>query len=167
MMPDFKMKTCCFTGHRDIAPGDVPKILGRVREILEPLIQNGVSFFGVGGAVGFDMIAAEYLIDLRDNHEKSIKIISVLPFPDWRSKWTAEQFARQETIMKKSDKTVFVQREYSKDVYLARDRKLVDESGFCISYCNRKIGGTAYTVRYAMKKGLCVYNASSWDINQL
>ncbi len=166
-MADLKSKTCCFTGHRDIIPGDYQKILTRVGYILSPLLQNGVSFFGVGGAVGFDMLIAEYLIDLRDRQQKKIKIISVLPFPDWRKQWTEEQIARQDYILKKSDKVVYVRQEYTRDVYLIRDRKLVDESGYCISYCNRRTGGTAYTVRYAIKKGLQVFNASSWDLRQL
>lgn len=166
-MADFKSRTCCFTGHRDIIPGDYQKILTRVGYILSPLIQNGVSFFGVGGAVGFDMIAAEYLIDLRDRQGKKIKIISVLPYPDWRKQWSEEQIARQDIIMKKSDKVVFVRQEYSRDVFLVRDRRLVDESSYCISYCNRRTGGTAYTVRYALKNGLQVFNASSWDLKQL
>ena len=84
-----------------------------------------------------------------------------LPFPEWREKWSEDE------IMRRSDKVTFVRDAYCKDEYLIRDRKLVDESGYCISYCNRRTGGTAYTVRYAMKKGLRVFNASSWDFNFL
>ncbi len=69
--------------------------------------------------------------------------------------------------MRRSDKVTFVRDAYCKDVYLIRDRKLVDESGYCINYCNRRTGGTAYTVRYAMRKGLQVFNASLWDLSQL
>ncbi len=164
---DFRSLTCCFTGHRNIPRCDEEKIITRVRYLLQPLMDSGVQYFGVGGAVGFDMIVAEYLIDLRDRQGKKIKIISVLPFPEWREKWSEEDKQRQDRIMKLSDKVTFVREEYCKDVYLIRDRKLVDESGYCISYCNRRAGGTAYTVRYAMKKGLQVFNASSWDLAQL
>lgn len=159
--------TCCFTGHRNIPKCDEQNILTRVHYLLQPLLQNGVKYFGVGGAVGFDMIVAEYLLDLRDRQGKKIKIISVLPFPDWREKWNKDEIWRQDQIMRRSDKVTFVRDAYCKDVYLIRDRKLVDESGYCISYCNRRTGGTAYTVRYAMKQGLQVFNASSWDLNQL
>ena len=57
--------------------------------------------------------------------------------------------------------------EYVRGAYLIRDRRLVDESAYCISYCNKPTGGTVYTVRYAIKKGIPVFNASSWDLRQL
>ena len=167
MSSDFKPYTCCFTGHQNIPKCDEQKILTRVHYHLRPLIANGVKYFGVGGAVGFDMMVAEYLLDLRDWDGKRIKIISVLPFPEWREKWNEDEIRRQNEIMRRSDKVTYVRDSYCKDVYLIRDRKLVDESGYCISYCNRTTGGTAYTVRYAMKKGLQVFNASSWDLSQL
>ena len=166
-MGQYSSLTCCFTRHRDIPKCDEQKILTRVHYLLQPLLDKGVRYFGVGGAVGFDMIVAEYLLDLRDRQGKKIKIISVLPFPDWREKWNEIDICRQDEIMNRSDKVTFVRDTYCKDVYLIRDRKMVDESGYCISYCNRRTGGTAYTVRYAMKKGLQVFNASSWDLSQL
>lgn len=166
-MPDFRAQTCCFTGHRNIDPGDEQKIITRVKYILQDLMAKGVVYFCVGGAIGFDMIVAEYLIDLRDRQGKKIKIISVIPWPGWMEKWNDEQRRRQDRILKKSDKVVYVNQEYVKDVYLIRDRHLVDGSGYCVSYCTRRSGGTAYTVRYAFKQGLEVQNASSWDIRQL
>ena len=44
---------------------------------------------------------------------------------------------------------------------------MVDSSAVCIAYCTRKTGGTAYTVRYALKKGLQVINLADWNIAQL
>ena len=168
MAKDFTSVTCCFTGHQDIPRCDERKIITRVRYLVTPLISDhGVIYFGVGGAVGFDMIVAEYLLELRDHYQKGIKIISVLPFPDWRENWTDEQKRRQDEIMRLSDKVTFVSDSYSKGVYLLRNRKLVDNSAYFISYCHRTTGGTAYTVRYAMKKGLTVWNAGSWDLRQL
>ena len=166
-MGHYSSITCCFTGHRNIPKCDEQKILTRVHYLLQPLLDKGVRYFGVGGAVGFDMIVAEYLLDLRDRQGKKIKIISVLPFPEWREKWNEIDICRQDEIIHRSDKVTFVRDSYCRDVYLFRDQKLVDESGYCISYCNRRTGGTAYTVRYALKKGLQVFNASSWDLNQL
>ena len=167
MEKDLAMMTCCFTGHQDIPKCDEQKIITRVRYLVSALLRHGVMYFGVGGAVGFDMLAAEYLLHLRDDLKKDIRIISVLPFPDWRAAWTADQVRRQDEIMRRSDKVTFVSPAYSRGVYLARDRKLVDGSAYCISYCHRTTGGTAYTVRYARKKGLIIYNASSWDLSQL
>ena len=164
---NYLSRTCCFTGHRDLEPWEVQKVVTRLRYHLRPLLWRGVMYFGVGGAQGFDMAAAEYLLELRDYERKRIKIISVLPFPEYREDWPEEDFRRQEEIIRKSDKVVYACPAKEKGAYLARDRKLVDESSFCICYCHRLTGGTAYTVRYAMSRGIPVYNCSSWDLRQL
>lgn len=64
-MGKFKKQTCCFTGHRNIPPGEQTKILTRVRHRLIPLIQSGIIYYGVGGALGFDTLVAEMLIELK------------------------------------------------------------------------------------------------------
>ena len=163
-------QTCCLTGHRVIPPGEQQKIMVRTRYILLRLIrEKHVRYFGVGGAVGFDMLAAEYLIKLRAHTEHQLKIVSVLPYPAWRETddWTDELRAREEKILQESDKIVYVRQEYEKSVFLLRDRKLVDGSAYCVSYCNRPRTGTAYTVRYALEHNVKVFNASSWDIRNL
>ena len=64
-------QTCCLTGHRVIPPGEERKILTRTRYILLKLIrEKNVRYFGVGGAVGFDMLAAEYLLHLKAHKEQ-------------------------------------------------------------------------------------------------
>ncbi len=166
-MSDLASKTCCITGHRDIPVYDEQKILTRVRYIVEPLIREGVVYFGVGGAVGFDMFVTEYLLSLRDHYAKKISIISVLPYPGWRDNWPEEMKKREERILCRCNKITYVGREPSRFIYFERDRKLVDGSGYCVCYCNRMTGGTAYTVRYAMSKGVKVFNAGSWDLRQL
>ena len=166
-MKDLRSLTCCFTGHQDLPPGEERKILTRVRYLVAPLVQDGVLYFGVGGARGFDMLAAEYMLGLRDRDCPRIRIISVLPFPQYTEDWAEEDRRRQEEILRRSDKVVWVCPENRRGVYLERNRKLVDGSAYCISYCRRRTGGTAYTVRYAVKQGIPVMNASSWDLRQL
>ena len=166
MSIDFKSQTCCFTGHRAIPQGEEAKILARVKSRIDKLILDGVLYFGVGGALGFDTMMAEYLIERRKRNSR-IKIIEVLPFPEYRSKWTGEQKQRASVIDAQMDKIVYCYDENSREAYLGRDRHLVDCSDYCISYCTRNTGGTAYTVRYALKKGLSVWNMSSFDIKSL
>lgn len=101
-MPDFRAQTCCFTGHKNIDPGDEQKIITRVKYILQDLMAKCVVYFCVGGAIGCDMIVAEYLIDLRDRQGKKIKIISVIPWPGWMEKWNDEQRRRQDRILKRA-----------------------------------------------------------------
>lgn len=165
-----EQQTCCLTGHRVIPPGEEKKIMVRARNILLRLIrEKNVRYFGVGGAVGFDMMAAEYLLDLKAHKEHQLKIISVLPYPAWRETedWTDELRRREDAILRACDKVVYVRPEFETGVFLLRDRKLVDGSAWCVSYCNRPRTGTAYTVKYALDRGVKVFNASSFSLKDL
>lgn len=85
--------TCCFTGHRNLRAGQEEKIWRRVHTYLEPLLEEGVRYFGVGGALGFDMLVAEKLLALRESRPE-IRIILVQPFQGYQSRWTPAQQAR-------------------------------------------------------------------------
>ncbi len=106
-------------------------------------------------------------MDLRAKEVPGIKIVSAIPFPDWREGWPESEKLRQERIIQASDEVFYVSRVHSREAYLRRDREMVDRSGYCIAYCTRASGGTAYTVRYALKKGLQVVNVADWDLGQL
>lgn len=162
-----RMKTCCFTGHRDLPEGAEEEIILRVSKRLFPLFESGVRYYGVGGAMGFDTLVAKYLIMLRDKNRLPIKVISVLPFQGYMDRWPeAKRWETKETICR-SDKVVYCAKHYSQDIYLIRDRHLVDDSGYCISYCTRTTGGTAFTVKYAKQQGLQVFNTADFQIDSL
>lgn len=131
-----------------------------------PLIQSGVTYFGVGGALGFDTMMADLLLELKKENSR-MRIIEVLPYEGYRAKWTPEQQLHAKNLDRQMDKIVYVSKEPSRGAYLARGRHLVDGSRYCISYCNKPTGGTAFTVKYALERGLTVYNASSFDVNTL
>ena len=61
-------------------------------------------------------------------------------------------------MLPKYDKVVCVSSAANRGAYLARDRHLVDGAAYCITYCTRNSGGTAYTVRYAKERGLKIRN---------
>lgn len=162
-----KKDTCCFTGHRKIRKGDEAAIRAKIREQVLPLLDQGITDFMVGGAVGFDMLAAETLLDLREKEGKELRIISALPFLQWRKGWPMEAVEREDRILEKSDEILISAKGYSRQSYLHRDRRMVDASSVCIAYCTRMGGGTAYTVRYALRQGVPVVNIADWDIGQL
>ena len=149
--------TCCFTGHRNLPIGQEEEIWKRVYACLEPLLEEGVRYFGVGGALGFDTLVAKKLLALRESRPE-IRIILVQPFPGYQSRWTPAQQARAAAVEARVDKVVVCCQTPSREAFLARDRHLVDGSAYCIGCCTRAAGGTAYTLRYAEKKGLQVWN---------
>jgi uncharacterized phage-like protein YoqJ len=141
-------------------------ICRRIRETALAQMESGVDTFLVGGARGFDMIAAEVLLELREREGKKLRLVSVLPFPSWRDKWPKEEYSRQEKILRGSDDILFSAETYSRMAYLDRDRRMVDESSVCIAYCTHWTGGTAYTVRYALQQGKTVLNLAVRDGNR-
>lgn len=154
---DTRPYTCCFTGHRNLSIHQEEEIWQRVCTRLYPLLERGVRCFGVGGAIGFDTLVAEKLLNLRKTYPQ-IRVILVQPFQGYQSRWTPAQQARAADVENRVDKVVICCQTPSREAFLARDRHLVDGSAYCIGYCTRSTGGTAYTLRYAQKQGLQVWN---------
>lgn len=166
-MENLKAKTCCFTGHRDLPPLQVPLIKNRTEKIIRELYSRGVRFWGVGGAIGYDTLAAKILFKLREEEMPDIKVILVYPFDGFTNRWTDDQKADYNSLLPKYDKIVKVADYPSRSAYLKRDRHLADCSGYCICCCSKNTGGTAYTVAYAKKKGLTVFNISNEQMNSI
>ena len=67
-------KSCCFTGHRNIAKKDYEQIFNVTKSIIEILKkEKNILNFKAGGAKGFDTIASLSIIELK----KSIKILDL------------------------------------------------------------------------------------------
>jgi len=152
-------RTVCFTGHRKIPPERMDTLARRLKTIIIDLIENGYRYFGAGGALGFDTLAAQTVLDLKKSYPH-IKLILVLPCLSQSYSWTSRDQEIYEHIKTVSDKVVYTSREYSKGCMHKRNRHLVDNSSVCICYLTEKTGGTAYTVEYAKRKNLLVINVA-------
>lgn len=154
--------TCCFTGHRHILKSDYPSIkTATTREIIR-LINNGVKFFGVGGAIGFDTMVASIIIKLRELYPH-IKLILVLPCKNQDQYWCEKSKETYNTIKTAADKIVYISETYTKNCMANRNKHLVNNSKYCICYLKQNYGGTAFTVNYAKRKGLYIYNVAKND----
>ena len=152
------MRACCFTGHRDLERGEAERLTKEIRPLVLQLIGEGILEYRVGGAVGFDMVMAELLLKIRDEEKQPVRIISMIPYPEWRSRWRPADKERQDVILEKSDEVRYIRKSNCRGVYMIRNKALADGAECCIAYCMRPTGGTAWTVRYALQKGLKVYN---------
>ena len=56
---DTKTQTCCFTGHRKIPMLDRMRISRQLDTTIQKLVDEGICYFGAGGALGFDTMAAQ------------------------------------------------------------------------------------------------------------
>ena len=70
--------TCCFAGHRSFSQKKLEKIIKRLNDEVEKLIENGVTTFISGGAIGFDQISASLIIS-KKQQGADIKLTFALP----------------------------------------------------------------------------------------
>lgn len=152
-----RKRTCCFTGHRSIPPEERRELARRLEETILRLYRRGVRYFGAGGALGFDTLAAQAVLSLREECP-GIRLILVLPCPSQTKGWKPEDAAEYERIKSQADKVVYTSQEYTQGCMYKRNRHLVDHSGVCVCYLIKDSGGTAYTVRYARTHGLEIIN---------
>lgn len=150
-------RTACFTGHRKISVKQYDAIYERLKATIVSLIERNYRFFGAGGAIGFDTMAAQAVLAIR-NQYPHIRLILVLPCRSQAEKWSEYDRAIYEHIKAQADKVVYTAQEYTKNCMHLRNRHLVDNSNVCICYLTERTGGTAYTVSYARMQGIEVIN---------
>lgn len=156
--------TCAFTGHRpalysfgyDEESYQCLKLKAIMAAQVAALIQNGVTTFLSGMALGADMWGAEIVLSHKERHPE-IKLIAVLPCETQADRWSVEQRDRYFDILAKCDETVYISRHYTSSCMFKRNRWLIDHAGFVLAvYNGNQKGGTAYTVRYAFEKNRAV-----------
>lgn len=152
-----RSQTCCFTGHRFLPENEKEKISLVLESTVLSLIHSGYRYFGAGGALGFDTLAAQTVLRLRQNYP-DIRLILVLPCVSQADKWPPADIAVYQEIMEQANKIVYTSHEYTAGCMFKRNRHLVDHSSACICYLKKAAGGTAYTVDYARKCGLKIIN---------
>ena len=150
-------RTVCFTGHRKIPPEQVDTLALRLKATLVQLINDGYLYFGAGGALGYDTLAAQTVLELKKQYP-DVKLILVLPCLSQTRGWSTRDIEVYEDIKNKADKVVYTSQEYTKGCMHKRNRHLVDNSSVCVCYLTECTGGTAYTVDYARKNNLTVIN---------
>jgi uncharacterized phage-like protein YoqJ len=82
------------------------------------LIEQGYVFFGAGGALGFDTLAAQPVLDLRESYPQ-IKLILVHPCKNQTHGWDAKDIAIYEEIKNHCDKFVYTSEQYDPAVCLS------------------------------------------------
>ena len=150
-------KGCCFTGHRKIPENELPNLQRRLQKAVKGLLKQGVTTFYAGGALGFDTLAAQAVLNARRFHPQ-VKLILALPCHNQAGRWEERDRLLYESIKRRADEVVYVSEQYTRGCMFERNRYMVDHSDICVCYCTSGEGGTAYTVRYAEKKEIPIVN---------
>ena len=152
----------CFTGHRSqklpwrFNEEDERCLTMKVtlRFEIEKAIKRGYRTFYCGMALGFDMICAETVLDLKRQYS-GIKIIGALPCKTQDIKWSVKDKERYRNLLKQLDDIRCIYDEYiGAECMLERNRFMVNNSSLMIALFNGLSGGTKSTIDYARKQGL-------------
>ena len=160
-----RVSGCCFTGHRpDALPAfgngeteEMQTLSYLLTRAIEAAAEDGVTEFYVGGAQGFDTLAAECVLRAKEQHP-SLSLHLALPGRNQTSGWSALDKARYQAILDSADEVWYAAEVCTPDSMRKRNRYLVDQTGRCIAYLRRMRGGTLYTVNYALDSDIPVDN---------
>ena len=153
--------TCCFTGHR---PDKLPwrddekdprcvALKERLTAAVEEAYDKGMRHFICGMARGADFYFCEAVLALRERRS-GVTVEAALPCEEQAARWKERDRNRYFGLVAQCDYETMVQHHYDKGCMLRRDRYMVDRSAMIIAVYGGVLGGTMYTLAYAMKKGL-------------
>lgn len=151
-------RCCAFTGHRpkkfpwgcNEADTRCVTLKRAIDEEIAKLVDAGYTDFLSGMAA--DTWAALAVLALKKENP-ALKLHCVLPCEGQADGWSASARELYFSILEQADEVVYVNRKYSKDCMLKRNRYLVDHAACLLAVYNGEWrGGTAMTVRYAQRK---------------
>jgi uncharacterized phage-like protein YoqJ len=154
-----KEYSCFFTGHRKLPQRRISEIKELLTRKIEYLIEEkGVESFIAGGALGFDTLAAETVIELKEKYD-FIKLYLYLPCYDQSKLWSVNDRYKWRIIMAKVDDYQYItEGPYYDGCMQKRNYKMANDALYGIAYCVLSKSGTGLTMNYAEKIGNIVEN---------
>ena len=152
-------KTCFFSGHRIMEKKEFALCKSLLREEILNKINEGVTRFIAGGAIGFDTMAAEAVLDLRADYT-DIKLVLYLPCKNHFAKWNFGDVERFHEIKEQADEVKYIyEGKYIPGCMQMRNSAMVSDSDCGIVYLRAMVNsGSAQTVKLAREKGVPFVN---------
>ena len=151
------MRGCAFSGHRYIAASHRMRIKELLVRAIRYCYAEGCREFYNGGALGFDITAAEVFLAIKDELPDA-RLVMILPCAGQDTKWGMEERERFKRVLYLADEVICMSPAYYDGCMQVRNRELVSRSDILIAYLGQRTGGTAYTVKLAESRGLRVFN---------
>lgn len=146
-MTSLPTASAAFTGHRTYRHEADESL----RRTIRALHGSGIRSFLSGMAVGFDLAAAEAVLDCRKSLS-DIRLIAVIPFRGQQQRFSAADRARFDRICAEADETIVLSESYNSGVYAVRNNYLVNHAATLIAWYDGSAGGTCYTVERALSQ---------------
>ena len=157
-------KTAAFAGHspeklpwgKDESSEDAHVFKKRLKDTLDELIIKGCINFLSGAARGFDTIAAETVLELREKYPW-VSLTLVLPCDNQADKWDDADRTRWQYLVDKADHVLHMASRFDKGCMYRRNHYLIEHSNLLLAaYDGNGVGGTAMMLAYAAEKGRTV-----------
>lgn len=142
-----------FTGHRTYC-GEASDALW---QMLEALYDRGFRTFLSGMAVGFDLAAAEAVLELGRQRD-GVRLLAAVPFHGQENRFSPADRERFRSVLAAAAETVVLSPVYHRGCYAVRNNYLTDNARVLVAWYDGSSGGTHYTVRRALRRGLEVVN---------
>ncbi len=156
MLSSSKMKSISFSGHRyfDMSLDGEP-----LRNTIDSLVASGEQLvFWSGMAVGFDLAAAEVVLSHIDRGADATLCCAV-PYIAQHERFSPSDRALYDYVMSRADRIETLSDHYRPDIFMRRNDLLVDRCDLLVAYYDGEgRGGTAYTVKRALRRGVKVEN---------
>lgn len=150
--------TAAFTGHRWYDSSRKQCVIEKLESCVREAYKNGITNFISGMAIGFDLLAADLVLSLKQECP-AITLTAALPFGEQASRFNERNKSRYYKCLSQADDIVILSNDYTAKCYLERDRFMVEHSSLLIAcYDGRNKGGTFWTVNYAARIGKNVIN---------
>lgn len=152
------MKKVCFTGYRpekfdfDLKKGSkkFDILITRLEKTIISLINDGCRVFYCGMAQGFDILAAECVMKLKNTYPDII-LIACLPYKQQEFGFASDWRSRFYDILFACDETVCLNDNYTNWCFMERNKYMVDNSDYVVCWYDGRKGGTKNTIAYARK----------------
>lgn len=186
-----KENTVCFSGYRPDKFGfllnendlNYVNLINNLNAEIKELYFKGYRNFIYGGALGFDIIAAEAVVNLKSKSksvEKSngnnlkkefgknskkekplfedINLFLYKPYPEQEKSFGEEWKNRYTSLLPFCKKIKLISSGYYNGCFHKRNRQMVDDSSVLVTFYTGIAGGTKATYNYALKSGTEIIN---------
>lgn len=152
----FKNYTVSFTGHRphktncffSASNYQYKNLRKQTKMEIEKAILFGYKIFLTGMALGFDIMCAELVLELKKKYTH-IQLFGIIPCENQCKYWTQSEKNKYNDILSKLDKTLLTSKTYHSNCMIKRNKFMVDNSYLIIAFFNGSNGGTKRTIDYA------------------
>lgn len=167
-LEDIIYKKCCFTGYRPqkfpfplkSENADYEVLYRNLTTTISALIEDECAVFYTGMAIGFDIIASEIVIELKKEHS-NIKLIAVIPFEEQEKSFSYNWKSRYSKVLSACDEVIVLSKNYHVGCFQNRNKFMVDNSDYLVTWYDGKQGGTRNTLKYAQNKNRYIINVNT------